>query len=134
MTDAVTSQKIIDGDRICVMKFTNVSDGSGETDVNKVDVSGLNVRSSDGATCTGVSILRMCFWTAGMSVNVEWDATTDVLIFTLPSDREGKYDFTGFGGIPNNAGAGKTGDIFFTTAGHTSGDTYTVILEMAKSY
>jgi len=134
MTDAVTSQTIIDGDHTCVMKFTNVSDGTGESDVKKVDVSALNARSGDGAACTGVSIKRAWFWTAGMSVNVEWDADADVLVFTLPADREGGYDFSGFGGIPNNAGTGKTGDVFFTTVGHTNLDTYTVILEMTKNY
>ena len=39
MADAVTSQTIIDGERNCVMKFTNVSDGTGESAVAKVDVS-----------------------------------------------------------------------------------------------
>lgn len=134
MADTVTSQTILDGDRLCVMKFTNVSDGTGEADVNKVDVSALTARSRDGAVCTGVSIRKIWFWTAGMSVNVEWDATTDVLITTLPADREGHYDFSSFGGIPNNGGAGKTGDVFFTTVGHTLADTYTVILEMTKNY
>lgn len=132
MADAVTSQTIVDGGRTAVMKFTNVSDASGETDVVKVDVSALT--SSNGKICTGVSITKLWFWTAGMSVNVEWDATADVLIATLPADREGCYDFSCFGGIPNNAGAGKTGDILFTTTGATSGDTYTVILEMTKNY
>ena len=41
MADAVTSQTIQDGDRIAVMKFTNISDGSGESGVAKVDVSAL---------------------------------------------------------------------------------------------
>ena len=39
MADAVTSQTIIDGEKKVVMKFTNVSDGSGESAVAKVDVS-----------------------------------------------------------------------------------------------
>ena len=39
MADAVTTQTIIDGERNCVMKFTNVSDGTGESAVAKVDVS-----------------------------------------------------------------------------------------------
>ena len=34
MADAVTSQTIQDGDRIAVMKFTNISDGSGEVDIS----------------------------------------------------------------------------------------------------
>ena len=35
---------------------------------------------------------------------------------------------------PNNAGSGITGDIDFTTVGHGSGDAYTVVLTMVKSY
>ena len=41
MADAVTSQTLIDGDLYAVMKFTNISDGSGESAVTKVDVSAL---------------------------------------------------------------------------------------------
>lgn len=132
MADAVTTQTIIDGGRTAVLKFTNVSDSTGESSVVKVDVSAL--AGSNGKACTGVSVQRLWFWTAGMSVNMEWDATADALISSLPADREGYYDFSGFGGIPNNAGAGKTGDILFTTVGHSLGDTYTVILEMTKNY
>jgi hypothetical protein len=36
MADTVTSQTILDGERNCVMKFTNVSDGTGESAVAKV--------------------------------------------------------------------------------------------------
>ena len=41
MADAVTSQTIIDGPKTAVLKFTNVSDGTGESAVKKVDVSAL---------------------------------------------------------------------------------------------
>ena len=50
MADAVTSQTIIDGERNCIMKFTNVSDGSGESAVAKVDVSAL-AANSEGVSC-----------------------------------------------------------------------------------
>jgi len=43
-------------------------------------------------------------------------------------------DFQDFGGLPNNAGSGKNGDILFTTIGHSSGDTYSIVLEMVKVY
>ena len=49
-------------------------------------------------------------------------------------DSNGMHDYTPFSGIPNNAGSGKTGDVQFTTIGASSGDTYTVILEVIKSY
>ena len=54
MADAVTSQTIIDGERNCIMKFTNVSDGTGESAVAKVDVSALtsnSAGSNDNAIC-----------------------------------------------------------------------------------
>jgi hypothetical protein len=42
MADAVTSQTLMDGERLAIMKFTNISDGTGETAVTKVNVSSLN--------------------------------------------------------------------------------------------
>ena len=33
---------------------------------------------------------------------------------------------------PNNAGSGVTGDIDFTTVGHSSGDAYSIILILNK--
>ena len=48
MADAVTSQTIQDGDRIAVMKFTNISDGSGESAVTMVEVSALRAVSGTG--------------------------------------------------------------------------------------
>jgi len=41
-------------------------------------------------------------------------------------------DFKPVGGLINNAGTGVTGDILFTTSGHTAGDSYSIILEMDK--
>ena len=133
MADAVTSQTIDDGERIAVMKFTNVSDGSGESAVTKVDVSALASNSS-GTSCSEVRVLRVSHAIVGMSVKLLLDATSDVLLLDLAESSNGHLDFTSFGGIPNNAGSGKTGDIQFTTTGHSSGDTYSIILEMIKVY
>jgi len=57
MADAVTSQVVFDGTRTAVMKFTNISDGTGETAVLKVDVSALS--GFQGASCTGVNIVTL---------------------------------------------------------------------------
>jgi hypothetical protein len=43
-------------------------------------------------------------------------------------------DLTQFGGLWNNAGAGKNGDVLFSTRDASTGDTYMIILEMVKSY
>lgn len=133
MADAVTSQTIQDGERVAVLKFTNVSDGTGESAVKKVDVSALTTNSA-GESCTSVSIARIYWACVGMRVNIEFDATTNVLAMPLPADSTGDEYYDLFSGIPNNAGSGVTGDIDFTTVGHSSGDAYSIILVLNKNY
>ena len=133
MADAVTTQTIIDGERNCVMKFTNVSDGTGESAVAKVDVSAL-ASNAAGVACSEVRVLRVSHAVVGMSVQLLLDATSNVLLAELAESSNGHMDFKDFGGLPNNAGIGKTGDILFTTKGHSSGDTYSITLEMTKVY
>lgn len=132
MADAVTTQKIVDDTRRAILKFTNISDGTGESAVVKVDVSSLN--PYQGNACTSVNIEKLEAITDGMGVDLLWDATTDVIIMTLGPDQFFTFDFSRFGGLTNNAGAGKTGDISFTTIGAASGDRYTIILECIKNY
>jgi hypothetical protein len=133
MADTVTTQTIQDGERNCIMKFTNVSDGTGESAVVKVDVSALQSNPS-GIACSEVRLVRVSHAIVGMSVQMFFNASTNVLLMELAESSNGHMDFQDFGGIPNNAGSGKDGDILFTTKGHTSGDTYSIILEMLKVY
>ena len=133
MADAVATQILFDGERMAIMKFTNISDGTGETKVTKVDVSTLTPSSFDKA-CDGVTITKIHAMTHGMEVDMYWDATTDVLIGVIPQNQMYSMDLTQFGGLWNNAGAGKTGDVLFSTRDVSTGDTYTIILEMVKSY
>ena len=131
MADAVTSQTIIDGSKTAVLKFTNVSDGSGESAVTKVDVSALS-NNSLGQTCTGATIQKIWWQCTGMKVSILFDATSDVLAIQLGENQSGYHDYTSFGGLTNNAGSGKTGDILFTTVGHANTETYNIILDMTK--
>jgi|TARA_R100001460_G_scaffold49810_1_gene88053 hypothetical protein len=133
MADAVTSQTIQDGPRNAIMKFTNVSDGTGESAVAKVDVSAL-ASNAEGIACSEVRVMRVSHAIVGMSVQLFFNASTNVLLMELAESSNGHMDFKDFGGIPNNAGSGKNGDILFTTKGHSSGDTYSIILEMVKVY
>ena len=133
MADTVTSQTIQDGQRKAVLKFTNVSDGTGESAVVKVDVSALQA-NADGTACSAVTVQRIYWACRGMGVNLFFDATSNVLITGLPADSTGDEYYDNFTGIPNNAGSGKTGDILFTTVGHSSVDTYSIILELVKEY
>jgi hypothetical protein len=133
MADAVTSQTLIDGERMAIMKFTNISDGTGEVAVTKVNVSSLTA-SNSGKACTGVTVTKITSVCHGMEVRMYWDATTDVPFFLSTINTNYMNDFSEFGGITNNAGVGKNGNIVFSTADATAGDTYTVVLEMVKSY
>jgi hypothetical protein len=133
MADAVTSQTILDGERLFIGKFTNISDSTGETGVVKIDVSTLNPNAS-GLACNGVKINKVWAQTQGMSVDILWDATTDLICETIPADKFYLMDYSSFGGLPNNAGAGKTGDVLFTTVGAAAGDRYTIVIEGIKTY
>ena len=68
MADTVTTQIIEQGERNVVMKFTNVSDGTGESAVAKVDVSALTANKA-GVSCSEVRIIRVSHAIVGMSVH-----------------------------------------------------------------
>jgi len=125
MADAVSSRTLVDNEIFAIQQFTNVSDGTGESAVKKVDVSALS------PACGSVIINKIHYNIIGMAVAIGWDATTDVVACVVQGD--GVLDYRAIcGGLTNNAGAGVTGDILFTTTGHSAGDSYNIILEMTK--
>ena len=130
MADSVTSQTLLDGSHLAVMKFTNISDGIGEAAVTKVTASSL-AASPAGKACTGVKIRKITSSIFGMGVNILWDATADVTAWVLA---EGNFTVLFDPSLPNNAGAGVTGNVQFTTIGATLNDTYSIILELEKVY
>ena len=58
--------------------------------------------------------------------------------YVLKNRNDLEVHVTNYGGIITRIltkdKAGKTGDIAFTTIGATAGDTYSIVLEMVKSY
>ena len=134
MAAAVASQIIVDGPSFVAIKLTNISDGTGETAVTKVDVSALEADSRTGLSCTDVNIERIWWQCIGMKVRILFDADTDVMAIELGENQSGNHDYSVFGGLTNNAGTGKTGDVKFTTVGASSGDPYTVILYLRKKF
>ena len=134
MADAVTATTVNDGPKEAIIYCTNTSDGTGEAAVTKVDVSALS-SLQDGTACTGVRIQKIIFSTVGMGVKILWDATSDLIAAELPADYSDTLDYSDMSGLPNVAASGgNTGDIQFTTIGHTSGDTYSVVLHCLKQY
>jgi hypothetical protein len=134
MVDNVTSQTLLDGERLVIQKFTNISDGTGETGVVKVNVSAL-APNAQGVACTGVKINKIWSSCHGMEVQILWQASTSLLAWMLPQNTTYHMCFgEHFGGITNNAGAGKTGNITFTTSDNSAGDMYSIVLECIKTY
>jgi len=134
MVDTVNSQTLQDGERLVIQKFTNISDGTGESNVVKVNVSAL-APNAQGVACTGVKINKIWSSCHGMEVQILWQASTSLLAWMLPQNTTYHMCFgEHFGGITNNAGAGKTGNITFTTSDASAGDMYTIVLECIKTY
>ena len=69
MADAVSTQTIQDGPKTAIFKFNNVSDGTGESAVTKIDVSALTP-SITGASCSSVVIQKIYYQTIGMGVKI----------------------------------------------------------------
>lgn len=129
MANTITKQTIIDGSKNLVVKIHISGDGSGEeTDTVLIDASSYSPAFID-ANLIGVHGAL-----SGFSANLQWDATANVPLINLP---DYEYNLDGkqigwFGGIPNDSGAGKTGDILITTSGLGAGDIGTIILELKK--
>ena len=138
MADVVTSQTIVDTSGTkTVMKFTNISDGSGETLVTKMDASALTFMTED-ANRTLAKIYWAINTTNGKSgVEISWAGSG-----TSKADATiGFFSGTGFhdyfiagNSIPNNATltaeTSPAGDILLSTKGFVAGDNYTIIIEI----
>ena len=133
---------------------TNTVDVIGWDNTNKVATPILTTASSGDAIVGGVSgahgagydslaekdysvIVNKMQWICnGMTVKVEWDgSSTETLIAGLSGNGVYNGNNLEFPAIPINATgdtAGVLGDIQFTTVGHTSGDTYTIWIELSK--
>ena len=61
-------------------------------------------------------------------------ATTDELAIQLPADLSDQLDYSGINGLPDYSGSGKTGDVLLTTVGHSSGDSYSIVIECIKEF
>lgn len=133
MADAVTSQTLVDNQTTTVMLFTNISDGTGESLVTKVNVANLAANAT-GQACTGVSVQKIHTACHGLEVRMFWGASSNVFFFGTAQNNQFTFDLSSFGGLVNNASTGKTGNILFSTADQSAGDTYTIILEMKKYY
>ena len=138
MADTVTSQTIADtSGQKTTMKFTNLSDGSGETLVTKMDASALTYMTEDAT-----KKISKLYW----SINTQDPKGAVEIIFAgsgtsaanataVVLSNSGFFDFRTDGNeIPNNAtltaDVSPAGDILFSTRNFNNGDSYTIMVEV----
>jgi hypothetical protein len=128
MADAVASKVLFESPTKLIMQFTNLSDGTGESAVVKVDKSTLTCANGLEPTSLRIDCIRGDV--TGMAVSVLCARTSPLTIAVLGGLGEVELCFGGVGYETNTAGS--TGDITFTTTGQSSGDSYTLVIEMTK--
>ena len=129
MATTLTNQILNDGERNAIVKIF-IDGGSSATDLSEVIA--INKSELNG-TFDDLKIMKIQpSIPASFTVDLLWDADTNVNIISLADGQNVERDYRGHGGLPNNAGAGKTGDILLTTTGVGNNDTGHIILEMKK--
>ena len=129
MADAVTTQTIADTSGVkTVVKMTNMSDGTGETLVTKMDASELNGMSEDAT-----KKVSKIWWAVNTTNGKSGTSSANSTIAFLSG--RGHWDLKSAGNeIANNAtltaSTSPAGDLLLSTKGFVSGDNYTIIVEV----
>lgn len=117
MANAITVETLVDGPRNVVVKVVAVADTSDFSNEVIIDVSALS------ATIPPTDMVRIdeiqYSVQDGWYVVLLWDATTKKRIVNL----NGRGIFPvgpNYGGLQNDAGVGRTGDVLLSTTGYTS--------------
>ena len=129
MADTVSSQVISDTSGVkYALKLTNISDGSGESLVKKIDASATTFMTEDANR----KIAKIWFSVnhyvnPKASVELVWDGDTNATGLLLAG--QGYWDLRTAGNeIVNNAGT-PTGDVLLSTRDFVVGDNYTILVE-----
>ena len=128
MADIVTTQTLTDTSGVkFVVKMTNISDGTGEQLVRKVDASETTFMTEDSAR----KIARIWYSinTANNKSAVElvWAGATNSTAVLLSGN--GYWDLRTAGDEISNNATTPTGDVLLSTKNFANGDNYTIIVE-----
>jgi hypothetical protein len=130
MVDTVNVDVLQDGPRSYVVRLQNVSDGTGESAVKKVDASTLvGPAGKTGLAPTYFAAESIQYDVQGFGyVQLLFDATTDDELATLSG--QGYLEFDPAFNDPKSTGT--TGDILLTTSGASNGSSYDITLKLRK--
>jgi hypothetical protein len=128
MADTVTTQVVTDTSGVkYVVKLTNVSDGSGESLVNKIDASATTFMTEDGNRK-----IAKIWWSVNTTnnkstVELVWAGATNATALLLSG--QGYWDLRTAGNEIINNATTPTGDVLLSTRDFVVGDSYTIIVE-----
>lgn len=137
MADTVTSIVVLDDATHHIVHLTCLSDGTGESNVVKVDKSALAV-ARDGAEAGSLDIETVRWNVQGFThVLLEWDHDTDDTALRLAGSgyedfREGSTNVLN-PSLKDPRSTGGAGDILLSTSGAVSGATYDITLRLRKN-
>tara|TARA_Y100000780_G_scaffold229642_1_gene249857 strand:+ start:505 stop:897 length:393 start_codon:yes stop_codon:yes gene_type:complete len=128
MADTVTTQTIADTSGVkYVIKLTNISDGSGEVLVKKIDASETTFMSEDGARAIARVYYSINASDNKSGVELVWDGVTNATALFLSG--QGVMDFRTDGNSFKNNAITPTGDVLLSTKNFATGDNYSLIVE-----
>lgn len=125
MANTVARRVILNGSRNYVVEFTVVGDGTGEETLTRIN-------ETSGDMGTDNKIMSINYVLNGFNAKLYFDASTDLFAWGLDSDKQETVKFNKVGGLVNNAGTGKTGDLLITTTGLGAGDAGSIIVWFRK--
>ena len=128
MADTVTTQTIADTSGVkFVTKLTNFSDGTGETQVKKIDASEVTFMTEDGNRKLAKIWYSINSANPKSAVELVWDGATNATMVILGGN--GYWDLRTAGNEVINTSTTPTGDVLLSTKNFASGDNYTIIAE-----
>jgi|TARA_B100001059_G_C17634466_1_gene476105 hypothetical protein len=128
MADTVTTQTLTDTSGVkFVVKLTNISDGTGETLVKKVDASELTFMTEDGNRKIAKIWYSVNTSNSKSAVELVWDGDTNSTAMVLGGN--GYWDLRTSGNEVTNSATTPNGDLLLTTKNFANGDNYTLIIE-----
>ena len=128
MADIVSTQVLSDTSGVkYVAKLTNISDGSGESLVKKIDASSATFMTEDGSRKIAKIWWSVNTTKSNASVELVWGGETNATAMLL--NGQGYWDLRTAGNeIVNNATT-PTGDVLLSTRDFVVGDNYTILVE-----
>lgn len=129
MADIVSVQYLNQGGAVVSAHLLGQSDGTGETDVVKINLNDL--RMPDGKAPDAVQIEEVYWNVDGYNfITLSWDRQpSDIVALQLKGD--GCRDYCSLGGLSDpNRDLDGTGNLVLTTNGATSGGSYMIDIKL----